>query len=352
MIAVWEDVKGLVIEPRGALQVILARRRLALPAMLGIAGYYARTLLISEALLAPLGGAPAYLLGNCLIALGWTALVVSLVWVGTRLTGRSGGQWAELFALWGYTQAPFIVLEVLASAVILLAPPAWPRELDVGWLVLGITGVFLFSIWGLFLKLQAVRVWSGRSGWPFARVILAVVVLYGALAWIEQAVLVERRIVSARAVRAMEPTVTPFLVRGDGAILPFDRLAYLVRAPRRGEIVSFVSADAPGPWSSLVHTHALRVGRIVGLPGDAVEVQNGQVFLSGRPFDEPYRAGQGRWSMPATRVDPGHYFVLGDNRELAPDAYGGGIVSTDRVRGRMTGVGRTKWEFAVGKGRW
>jgi len=349
---VWEDVKGLVIEPRGALQAILARRRLVLPGMLGIVGYYARTLLISEAVLAPLGGLPTYLFGNFVVALGWTALVVALVWAGARLTGSGGGRWAELFALWGYTQVPFIVLEVMACAVILLAPSAGPLELDVGWIAVGITVVFLLSIWGLFLKLQAVRVWSGRSGWPFARLIAAAVVLYGAVAWVEQFAIVERRLVSAEAVNAMEPTVMPFVRRPDAIMLPFDRLAYLVRPPRRGEIVSFVSADVGGFWSSIVHAQTRRVGRIVGIPGDTVEILNGQVLLNGLPLDEPYRAGQGGWGVPATRVAPGHYFVLGDNRGLPPEAYGGGVVSADQVRGRLTGVGQTRWEFAVGKGRW
>lgn len=352
MIAVWEDVKGLVIEPRNALQAILARRTLALPVILGVAGYYARTLLVSEAVFAPLGGPPAFLLGNCLLALGWTALVVTLVWLGATLTGPRGGGWIELFALWGYTQVPALVLAVLTGATILLVPSARPRDLGVGWLALGIAVTFLLSLWGLLLKLHAVRVWSGRSGWPFARMIAAVVVLYGALAWVEQTAAVERRVVSPQAVQAMEPTVTPFVLRAGAVMLPFDRLAYLVRSPRRGEIASFVSADGAGFWSSIVQTHARRLGRIVGVPGDTVEVRNGQVILNGRPFDESYRVGDARWSVASTSVGPDHYFILGDNRELPPEVYQGGIVGAERLRGRLTEVGRTRWEFAVGKGRW
>ena len=95
-----------------------------------------------------------------------------------------------------------------------------------------------------------------------------------------------------------------------------------------------------------------RLGRIVGVPGDTVEVRNGQVILNGRPFDESYRVGDARWSVASTSVGPDHYFILGDNRELPPEVYQGGIVGAERLRGRLTEVGRTRWEFAVGKGRW
>jgi signal peptidase I len=342
-----------MMEPRDALEAILARRTLAVSAILGVAGYYARTLLISELLFAPLGGAPAYLAGNCLIALGWTALVVAIVCTSARLTGRRGGRRLELFALWGYTQVPAIILTVLTGAAVLLIPPAWRRELDVSWLILGIAVVFLLSLWGLLLKLQAVRVWSGRSGWPLAWMILAVVALYGALAWGEHIAVVERGLVPAGAVRAMEPTVTPLVVRRVVVRLPFDKLTYLVRPPRRGEIVSFVPAGREsGVWSSIAWARAHFLARIIGVPGDTVEVRNGEVFLNGRLFEEPYRVGGGNWSAPAATVQPEQYFILGDNRAVLPHEYQAGLVGASRLSGRLTDLGRTRWEFVVGKGRW
>ncbi len=353
MIAVWADVKGLMTEPRDALEAILGRRTLPVSAILGIGGYYARTLLISELVFAPLGGGPAYLVANCFIALGWTALVVGLVSAGARLTGTGRGRWSELFALWGYTQIPAIVLTILTGAAIVLIRPTWLRDLDAGWIAVGIGVTFLLSLWGLLLKLQAVRVWSGRSGWPLARLLLAAVVLYGALAWGERTALVERGLVPVVAVRAMEPTVTPFLVRLDGLRLPFDRLTYLVRPPERGEIVSFVpSGQERGVLASIARLRARSVGRIVGVAGDTVELRNGELLVNGRPVHEPYRVGGANRSTRETRVPPGHYFVVGDNRAVEPEEYGGGLVRADRVRGRLSELGRTRWEFVVGKGRW
>lgn len=76
------------------------------------------------------------------------------------------------------------------------------------------------------------------------------------------------------------------------------------------------------------------------------------LFVNERPFHEPYRVGGATWSVPATTVQPGHYFLLGDNREVLPEEYEGGLVRADRLRGRLSEVARTRWEFAVGKGRW
>jgi len=88
------------------------------------------------------------------------------------------------------------------------------------------------------------------------------------------------------------------------------------------------------------------------VPGDEVEVRNGRLYLNGQLQDEPHRVGEGRWSLAATTVQPGYYFILGDNRGIVAEEYQGGLVGADRIRGRLTDGGRMKWEFVVGKGRW
>ncbi len=351
MITMWANVKGLMLEPRDALETILARRALAVSAVLGVAGYYARTLLIGEIVFAPLGGTAAYLAGNCVIALAWVALVVSFVYTSARLTGHHSGQWLELFALWGYTQVPAIVLTVLAGSAILLIPVEWRRELDIGWIALGVGVTFLLFLWGLLLKLEAIRVWSGRRGW--FRLVVVALALSGVFAWVEHVVVVERGIVPASALRAMEPSVAPFVARRDAVALPFDKLTYLIRPPHRGEIVAYVAVGLErGFLRALARVRTRFVGRVVAMPGDEVEVRNGRLYLNGVLQDEPHRVGEGRWSLAATRVQPGYYFILGDNRGIAAEEYQGGLVAADRLRGRLNDGGRMKWEFVVGKGRW
>jgi signal peptidase I len=353
VIAAWVDVRGLMMEPRDTLEAMLVRRALAVSALLGATGYYVRTLLISELVFAPLAGTPACLIGNCFVALGWTALLVGLVYSGARLTGHPIAEWSELFVLWGYTEVPAIIGALLTFAAVLLVPTDWRRDLDVNWLLLEIAVLFTLWLWGLRLKLHAVRVWSGRSGWPLARMVFAVVLLYGGLAWGEHVALVERGLVPGGALRAMEPTVAPFVARPDVVALPFDRLTYLVRPPRRGDIVSFVRAGQDdGFWSSIVRTRVRFVGRILGVPGDLVQVRHGDVLLNTRALDEPYRVGGGNWTVPATTVERDHYFILGDNRDVRPEEYDGGLVRSNRVRGRLTELGQTKWGFVLGRGRW
>ncbi|MBI3824859.1 MAG: signal peptidase I [Candidatus Rokubacteria bacterium] len=347
------SVKALMVEPWDALEVILARRSLTSSAVLGVAGYYTRTLLLSELLFAPLGGPVACLIGNGLVALAWTALVVTLVCVGARVTGPREARWPELFALWGHTQIPSIILSVLALAALLVIPLASWRDLDGGWVLLGIAVAFLLLLWGLLLKLDAVRIWSGRSGGPLVRMLLAAVILYAALAWGERSALVERALVPGPALEAMEPTVTPVVVRRELVTLPFDKLTYLVRAPRRGEIVAHVPAGGErGFWSSIVQRRTRFIGRVIGVPGDTVGVRDGAVVLNGRALDEPYRVGRGHWDVAATTVPAAHYFVLGDNRGVRPGDYQGGLIPFAKLNGRLTELGRTRWEFLVGKGRW
>jgi len=351
MIAMWADFKGLMLEPRNVLETILARRTIAVSVILGVAGYYARSLLIGEILFGPLGGAPAYLVGNCLVALAWAALVVSIVYTSARLTGHHSGRWLELFAVWGYTQVPAIALTVLAGSAILLIPVEWRRDLDIGWIALGVGITFLLVLWGLLLKLEAIRVWSGRAGW--FRLVVVALVLSGVVAWVERVVVVERGLVPASALRVMEPSVAPFVVRRDAVRLPFDKLTYRVRPPRRGEIVAYVAVGRERGFLPLLAWARTRfVGRIVAVPGDEVEVRNGRLYLNGLLQDEPHGVGQGHWSLAATRVQPGYNFILGDNRAIAAEEYQGGLVGVDRLRGRLTDGGRMKWELVVGKGRW
>ena len=69
-------------------------------------------------------------------------------------------------------------------------------------------------------------------------------------------------------------------------------------------------------------------------------------------MSEPYLTGPRALNVPPRLVPLGHFFILGDNRAAAMEGYGGGIVSAQSIRGRLTDVGRIKWRLMVGQWLW
>ncbi len=78
----------------------------------------------------------------------------------------------------------------------------------------------------------------------------------------------------------------------------------------------------------------LLIKRVIGLPGDLVEIRDGQVFLNGDPLYEPYLDDRTTGTYGPTTVPPLHIFVLGDNRSSSNDSRSFGTVSLKDVVGR------------------
>ncbi|HVT95530.1 MAG TPA: signal peptidase I [Bryobacteraceae bacterium] len=78
------------------------------------------------------------------------------------------------------------------------------------------------------------------------------------------------------------------------------------------------------------------IKRVIGIPGDRVEIVQGQVFLNGSPLKEVYVPPQYRdqQSMDAKLVPPGDYFVLGDHRSSSNDSRAWGMVPRQNIYGK------------------
>jgi len=82
------------------------------------------------------------------------------------------------------------------------------------------------------------------------------------------------------------------------------------------------------------------IKRVIGVPGDQVEIVNGTVFVNGSKLDEPYVPDDYRdsLSLPRERVPANHYFVLGDHRNSSNDSRMWGFVSRPEIYGKAVFV--------------
>jgi signal peptidase I len=111
---------------------------------------------------------------------------------------------------------------------------------------------------------------------------------------------------------------------GDLLPIPSGRV-YLFEPPQRGDIVVFRFPNDPSRDF---------IKRIVGLPGETIEVRNGQVYINGQPLEEPYLRERPSYTFQPVTVPPGHYFVLGDNRNNSSDSHIWGVVPEGNIIGK------------------
>ena len=108
-----------------------------------------------------------------------------------------------------------------------------------------------------------------------------------------------------------------------GNLLVVDRWAYHRSVPGRGDVVV---ARHQADWM---------VKRVVGLPGELIAVRDGQVQVDGVSVPEWHPVREGPLQIEPGRLPADRFALLGDNRELPPDALVHAVVHRDRLMGRV-----------------
>jgi len=118
---------------------------------------------------------------------------------------------------------------------------------------------------------------------------------------------------------SMSPTLA------DGEYILVNRLAYrLFSEPRRGDIVVFESWTPGKDY----------IKRVIGLPGQRIEVRDMQVFIDGERIDEAYLPPTTTTGSSSVVLGPDQYFVMGDNRDNSQDSRALGALQADKIIGK------------------
>lgn len=119
----------------------------------------------------------------------------------------------------------------------------------------------------------------------------------------------------------------------DSQYVVIERLSYRFSQPDRGDML--VVHLRPDDWFLASSTGGLYLKRVVGLPGDTVEVRDGQVYVNGLQLEKTHATTGTPRAVAPVRVPEGSYYLLGDNYGSSTDSRSWGPVPADRIAGRV-----------------
>lgn len=128
-------------------------------------------------------------------------------------------------------------------------------------------------------------------------------------------------------------SMVPTLLVGDRLLV--EKMSYRFHDPERGDVVVFSAPDrmkelAPGFNQALIK-------RVIGLPGDSLEIVGGVIYINGQVLSEDYTAGEpclDYCDLEPTTIPDDSYLVLGDNRNRSHDSRAWGYVPRENLIGR------------------
>jgi signal peptidase I len=120
-----------------------------------------------------------------------------------------------------------------------------------------------------------------------------------------------------------QTSMLPNFVPGERVVV--NKAVYWFGGPKRGDVVILKApSGVEENW----------IKRIIGLPGDTVEIIAGEVYVNGVKLDEPYIKRNFSYSMAKETIPPDNYFFLGDNRDVSNDSSRGWLMPRKNLIGK------------------
>jgi signal peptidase I len=111
----------------------------------------------------------------------------------------------------------------------------------------------------------------------------------------------------------------------EGQRVVVNKAVYIFGDPERGDVIIF--SEPNGGREDFIK-------RVIGLPGDTVEVKGGAVYVNDIKLDEPYIMSPPGYTMEKLEIPEEKYFVLGDNRNHSNDSHNRWYVDRDDIHGK------------------
>jgi signal peptidase I len=139
----------------------------------------------------------------------------------------------------------------------------------------------------------------------------------------------------------------------EGQHLLVEKISYFFKEPARKDIIVFVEDQYPANYIDRVKifltdvseifkpveakTNIRLVKRVIGVPGDTVDIKDGKVYVNGTVLDEPYVKGETfvrDFPFPVEKIPKDKYLVFGDNREVSKDSRTFGLIDRSQIEGK------------------
>ncbi|ATW24340.1 signal peptidase I [Candidatus Formimonas warabiya] len=138
----------------------------------------------------------------------------------------------------------------------------------------------------------------------FAKEVVSTILIAGLITLVLKSYILDNRIIPSSS---MYPTI----YIGDMVLV--NKFVYRFHTPERGDIIVFKPPAEVGQEDL--------IKRVIGLPGETVEIKDHLVYIDGKPLEENYLNEAPQYTFGPVQVPQGRLFVMGDNRNMSFDSH-------------------------------